>query len=77
MASDPCAHFAGGCENQEGKMETVEEEEEEEDSEEESSPGCTLFIKNLNFATTEETLREASCSPLWCTWLFFPSSLLP
>ncbi|KAL1768765.1 putative RNA-binding protein 19 [Sigmodon hispidus] len=35
-----------------------EEEEEEEDEEEESVPGCTLFIKNLNFSTTEETLRE-------------------
>ncbi|XP_045441368.1 probable RNA-binding protein 19 isoform X2 [Pipistrellus kuhlii] len=34
------------------------EEEEEEEEEEESLPGCTLFIKNLNFDTTEETLRE-------------------
>ncbi|XP_066116597.1 probable RNA-binding protein 19 isoform X1 [Saccopteryx bilineata] len=33
----------------------MEEEEEEED--EESLPGCTLFIKNLNFNTTEETLK--------------------
>ncbi|KAJ6659129.1 hypothetical protein lerEdw1_019432 [Lerista edwardsae] len=50
----------GSCENEEAKMGTVEEEEEEEDdSEDESSPGCTLFIKNLNFATTEETLQEA------------------
>lgn len=37
-----------------------EEEEEEEEDEEESIPGCTLFIKNLNFATTEDTLREVS-----------------
>lgn len=36
------------------------EEEEEEDEEEESVPGCTLFIKNLNFSTTEETLKEVS-----------------
>ncbi|NXI23238.1 RBM19 protein, partial [Sterrhoptilus dennistouni] len=35
-----------------------EEEEEEEDEEEENIPGCTLFIKNLNFATTEDTLKE-------------------
>nr|XP_021140144.1 probable RNA-binding protein 19 isoform X2 [Columba livia] len=35
-----------------------EEKEEEEEEEEESIPGCTLFIKNLNFATTEDTLRE-------------------
>ncbi|NXV76914.1 RBM19 protein, partial [Atlantisia rogersi] len=34
------------------------EEEEEEEEEEESIPGCTLFIKNLNFATTEDTLKE-------------------
>ncbi|KAM4648891.1 putative RNA-binding protein 19 isoform 1-T1 [Amazona ochrocephala] len=35
-----------------------DEEEEEEEEEEESIPGCTLFIKNLNFATTEDTLKE-------------------
>ncbi|KAM6297827.1 putative RNA-binding protein 19 [Aegotheles albertisi] len=34
------------------------EEEEEEEEEEESIPGCTLFIKNLNFATTEDALKE-------------------
>ncbi|XP_004843785.1 probable RNA-binding protein 19 isoform X2 [Heterocephalus glaber] len=38
------------------KME--EEEEQEEEEENESLPGCTLFIKNLNFDTTEETLKE-------------------
>ncbi|KAM9100261.1 probable RNA-binding protein 19 isoform X2 [Sarcophilus harrisii] len=32
--------------------------EEEEEEEEESLPGCTLFIKNLNFSTTEEMLKE-------------------
>lgn len=36
------------------------EEEEEEEEEEESLPGCTLFIKNLNFDTTEETLKGVS-----------------
>ncbi|XP_041344722.1 probable RNA-binding protein 19 [Pyrgilauda ruficollis] len=36
----------------------VQEEEEEEEEEEENIPGCTLFIKNLNFATTEDTLKE-------------------
>ncbi|NWS67894.1 RBM19 protein, partial [Crotophaga sulcirostris] len=42
-----------------GSEETAaQEEEEEEEEEEESIPGCTLFIKNLNFATTEDTLRE-------------------
>ncbi|XP_043385255.1 probable RNA-binding protein 19 isoform X4 [Chelonia mydas] len=30
----------------------------DEEEEEESVPGCTLFIKNLNFATTEDTLKE-------------------
>ncbi|XP_018416111.1 PREDICTED: probable RNA-binding protein 19 [Nanorana parkeri] len=29
-----------------------------ESEEEETLPGCTLFIKNLNFTTSEETLRE-------------------
>ncbi|KAM9194524.1 putative RNA-binding protein 19 isoform 2-T3 [Dugong dugon] len=33
-------------------------EEEEEEEEEESLPGCTLFIKNLNFDTTEATLKD-------------------
>ncbi|XP_035412733.1 probable RNA-binding protein 19 [Cygnus atratus] len=47
----------------EGSEETAAQEEEEEDEEEdeeeeESVPGCTLFIKNLNFATTEDTLNE-------------------
>lgn len=35
-----------------------EEEEEDEEEEEESAPGSTLFIKNLNFSTTEEKLQE-------------------
>ncbi|XP_051278796.1 LOW QUALITY PROTEIN: probable RNA-binding protein 19 [Dicentrarchus labrax] len=35
-----------------------EEEDEEEEEEEESAPGSTLFIKNLNFSTTEEKLQE-------------------
>ncbi|NWV01255.1 RBM19 protein, partial [Upupa epops] len=43
----------------EGSQDTAaQEEEEEEEEEEESIPGCTLFIKNLNFATTEDTLKE-------------------
>ncbi|XP_047448458.1 probable RNA-binding protein 19 [Mugil cephalus] len=38
--------------------EEKEEDEEEEEEEEESVPGSTLFIKNLNFSTTEEKLQE-------------------
>ncbi|XP_059921605.1 probable RNA-binding protein 19 [Gadus macrocephalus] len=38
--------------------EKKKEEEEEEEEEEESVPGSTLFVKNLNFSTTEETLQE-------------------
>lgn len=37
-----------------------EEEEEDDDEEEEAAPGSTLFIKNLNFSTTEETLQEVA-----------------
>ncbi|XP_036591321.1 probable RNA-binding protein 19 [Trichosurus vulpecula] len=33
-------------------------EEEDDEDEDESLPGCTLFIKNLNFSTTEEMLKE-------------------
>lgn len=40
------------------KEDTVKEEEEEDEEEEESAPGSTLFIKNLNFSTTEEKLEE-------------------
>ncbi|KAM9858988.1 putative RNA-binding protein 19 isoform 2-T2 [Aulostomus maculatus] len=40
------------------KEEKVEEDEEEEEEEEDSAPGSILFIKNLNFITTEEKLQE-------------------
>ncbi|XP_078141234.1 putative RNA-binding protein 19 isoform X1 [Centroberyx gerrardi] len=40
------------------KEAAVEEEDEEEEEEEESAPGSTLFVKNLNFCTTEEKLHE-------------------
>ncbi|KAL7391647.1 hypothetical protein ABVT39_011966 [Epinephelus coioides] len=40
------------------KEEKKDEEEEEEEEEEEAAPGSTLFIKNLNFSTTEEKLQE-------------------
>ncbi|XP_077572018.1 putative RNA-binding protein 19 [Stigmatopora nigra] len=45
---------------EEKKKEEKEEEEEDEDEDEEDSnvPGSTLFIKNLDFSTTEETLQE-------------------
>ncbi|KAM7332124.1 hypothetical protein ACRRTK_008832 [Alexandromys fortis] len=55
MALDPEGEKTSG-EGAEAPAEEMEEEEEEE--EEESVPGCTLFIKNLNFSTTEETLKE-------------------
>lgn len=35
-----------------------EEDEDEEEEEEEILPGSTLFIKNINFDTSEETLQE-------------------
>ncbi|KFV77397.1 putative RNA-binding protein 19, partial [Dryobates pubescens] len=50
---------AGEAQKEEKEEEEEVEEEEEEEEEEESIPGCTLFIKNLNFATTEDTLKEA------------------
>lgn len=45
---------------EEKKLEEDKGEEKEEEEEEESAPGSTLFIKNLNFRTTEETLQEVS-----------------
>ncbi|XP_053492038.1 probable RNA-binding protein 19 [Ictalurus furcatus] len=35
-----------------------EEDEEEDEEEEESLPGSTLFVKNVNYSTTEESLQE-------------------
>ncbi|XP_044529633.1 probable RNA-binding protein 19 [Gracilinanus agilis] len=43
----------------EKKLDAPSEEDDDDDEEEEGLPGCTLFIKNLNFSTTEETLKEA------------------
>lgn len=45
-------------EKEEDVKEKEVNEEEEEEEEEESAPGSTLFIKNLNFSTTEEKLQE-------------------
>ncbi|XP_020833705.1 putative RNA-binding protein 19 isoform X2 [Phascolarctos cinereus] len=42
----------------EEKTDALGEEEDDEDEDDESLPGCTLFIKNLNFSTTEKTLKE-------------------
>lgn len=33
----------------------------DEESETEEQDGKTLFVKNLNFETTEDTIKEASC----------------
>lgn len=54
--------FSGEAIKDSGEAAAQEEEEEEEDEEEEEEniPGCTLFIKNLNFATTEDTLKAVS-----------------
>uniref|UniRef100_A0AAR2JAZ4 RRM domain-containing protein n=1 Tax=Pygocentrus nattereri TaxID=42514 RepID=A0AAR2JAZ4_PYGNA len=49
---------AGVGEQTDKQKQEEEEEEKEEEDEEESLPGSTLFIKNLNFSTTEETLQE-------------------
>ncbi|PWA19577.1 hypothetical protein CCH79_00006971 [Gambusia affinis] len=43
---------------EEKKKEEIEQEEKDEEEEEETVPGSTLFIKNLNFSTTEEKLQE-------------------
>uniref|UniRef100_A0A8C6A999 RNA binding motif protein 19 n=1 Tax=Marmota marmota marmota TaxID=9994 RepID=A0A8C6A999_MARMA len=43
---------------EEGAEAPTAKTEEEEEEDEESLPGCTLFIKNLNFSTTEETLQQ-------------------
>lgn len=49
-------------ENNKDKEEEVKEVEEEDEDEDEPEPDTTLFVKNLNFITTEEDLRKV-CSP--------------
>ncbi|XP_053324888.1 probable RNA-binding protein 19 [Spea bombifrons] len=44
---------------QENQKSKEDEEEDDEEEEEETLPGCTLFIKNLNFSTNEEALQQA------------------
>lgn len=52
-------------------------EDDEEDDEEESIPGSTLFIKNLSFSTTAETLKEVGdtfpgLAGLFSGWMALP-----
>uniref|UniRef100_A0AAR2JXL9 RRM domain-containing protein n=1 Tax=Pygocentrus nattereri TaxID=42514 RepID=A0AAR2JXL9_PYGNA len=56
--STPKARKPGEMTQTDKQKQEEEEEEKEEEDEEESLPGSTLFIKNLNFSTTEETLQE-------------------
>lgn len=44
--------------HKEEAMKEDKKDEEEEEEQEESAPGSTLFIKNINFSTTEEKLQE-------------------
>lgn len=49
-------------EESENKIEEVKEEiNEKEEIEEECEPDTTLFVKNLNFQTTDEELRKVCC----------------
>ena len=38
--------------------ETIDEKQEDEGDDPENAEGTTVFVKNLNFNTTEETLKE-------------------
>lgn len=42
------------------KLENEENNDEEQDEEEEPEPDTTLFVKNLNFITTDDGLRQVS-----------------
>ena len=39
-------------------QETIDEKQEDEVDNPENAEGTTVFVKNLNFNTTEETLKE-------------------
>ncbi|XP_053353543.1 probable RNA-binding protein 19 [Clarias gariepinus] len=52
--------------DQQTNIKKEEEDEQEDEEEEEILPGSTLFVKNLNYSTTEESLQEtfSKCGPL-------------
>ncbi|XP_037339348.2 probable RNA-binding protein 19 isoform X2 [Pungitius pungitius] len=58
LAAKPVPEQKEDAMKEQQQQKKEEEEEEEEDEEEESAPGSTLFIKNVNFSTTEEKLQE-------------------
>ncbi|XP_077377451.1 putative RNA-binding protein 19 [Festucalex cinctus] len=56
VAAEPAPVKVKGVEEE--KQQKEEKDEDEEEEEDECVAGSTLFIKNLNFSTTEETLQE-------------------
>ena len=59
------------CRQSEG---TTTDNEEDEGDDTENAEGTTVFVKNLNFDTTEETLKEVTCirvQPLILYFLFY------
>ncbi|CAJ0934782.1 unnamed protein product, partial [Ranitomeya imitator] len=49
----------GSVEEESEKKPKEKSETEESEDEEETLPDCTLFIKNLNFSTNEENLKQS------------------
>lgn len=50
---------------EETAVQDKEKVEEEEQEDEEPEEGARLFVKNLNFETTDESLRKVSCVHLF------------
>lgn len=51
----------------------IDDKKDSDDDDAESlETGCTLFVKNLNFSTTEDSLKKVSC----CFLLFFSVIIL-
>ena len=40
------------------RLKFILQAQQQEESDDETAPGSTLFVKNLNFSTTDESLRE-------------------
>jgi len=41
-------------------LQKTDDERGDDDDDDDDETGCTLFVKNLNLRTTEETLKEVS-----------------
>ena len=52
--------------NKDNKDKSADDDDDDDDDDDESvETGCTLFVKNLNFSTTEDALKQVGFSFLY------------